>query len=105
MSVIISAIAAPDLSANFLDKEHVYTAGKAVLWAAALGPARAARAALVARPLTPPGGVRSATCRIPEPTCRGGLWLRLLTILTIILRTYQQIPIKNNIMSEMVCDD
>jgi hypothetical protein len=44
----------------------VYTAGEAIVWAAALGPACAARADLVARPLTPLGGVRSATCRIAE---------------------------------------
>jgi hypothetical protein len=38
------------------------TASEATMWAAALGPAFAARAALVAIPLTPsppPGGVRS----------------------------------------------
>ena len=45
----------------------MYTAGEAIVLAAALGPACAARAALVARPMTPPpGGVRSATCRIVE---------------------------------------
>jgi hypothetical protein len=48
----------------------VYTAGEAIVWAAALGPACAVRAALVAKPLTPPppppGGVRSAICRIAE---------------------------------------
>ena len=48
------AISASDLSAAFLDKEHVYTAGEAIFWAAALGPESAARAALVARPLTYP---------------------------------------------------
>ena len=47
-------------------KQHVYTAGEANVWAAALGPACAARADLVARPLTPPGVVRSAICRIVE---------------------------------------
>jgi hypothetical protein len=36
-TVIISAIAAPDLSAAFLGKENVLTAGEAILWAAALG--------------------------------------------------------------------
>ena len=36
------------------------------MWAVALGPACAARAALVARPLTPSGGLRSAICRIAE---------------------------------------
>ena len=36
------------------------------MWAAALGPACAARAALVTRPLTPSGGLRSAICRIAE---------------------------------------
>jgi hypothetical protein len=47
----------PDLSAAFLDKEHVFTAGEAILRAANL----------VARPLTPPpGGVRSAIRRIAE---------------------------------------
>jgi hypothetical protein len=40
----------------FLDKKHVHTTEGAILWAAALGPACAARAALVARSLTP-GGV------------------------------------------------
>jgi hypothetical protein len=53
-AVIIDAIAAPDLSAAFLGKEHVYTAGEAVVWTAALGHISAARAALVARSLTPP---------------------------------------------------
>ena len=56
----------PDLSAAFLGKEHVYTAGEAIVWAAALGPACAIRAALVTRPLTPSGGVRSVFCRIAE---------------------------------------
>jgi hypothetical protein len=65
-AVIIAAIAASDLSAVFLGKQHVYTAGEAIVWAAALGPACAARAALVARPLTPPGGLCSAICRIVE---------------------------------------
>ena len=63
-AVIIAAIAAPDLSAAFLGKERVYTAGEAIVWAAALGSECAARAALVARPLTLPGGVGSAICRI-----------------------------------------
>jgi hypothetical protein len=54
------------MSAAFLGKEHVYTAGEAIAWAAALGPACAARAALVTRPLTPAGSVRSAICRIVE---------------------------------------
>ena len=36
------------------------------MWAAALGPACAIRAALVTRPLTPSGGVRSVICRIVE---------------------------------------
>jgi hypothetical protein len=45
-AVIIEAIAAPDLSGAFLGKEHVYTACEAIVWAAALGPACAARAAL-----------------------------------------------------------
>ena len=44
----------------------MYTAGEAIVWAAALGPACAARADLVARPLTPPGGARSAIYRIVE---------------------------------------
>jgi hypothetical protein len=44
---------ASDLSAAFLGKQHVCTAGEVVVWAAALGPACAARAALMARPLTP----------------------------------------------------
>jgi hypothetical protein len=56
----------PDLSAAFLGKRHVYSAGEAIAWAAALGPAPAARAALVAKTLTPPGGVKSAICRIAE---------------------------------------
>jgi|AntAceMinimDraft_5_1070358.scaffolds.fasta_scaffold105706_1 hypothetical protein len=54
---------------GFLGKEHVYTAGEAIVLAVALGPACAARAAMVARPLTPlpfPGGERSAICRIAE---------------------------------------
>ena len=37
-----------------------------ILRAAALGPASAARAALVAKPLAPFGGVRSAICQIAE---------------------------------------
>ena len=53
-AVIIAAISASDLSAAFLEKQHVYTAGEAIVWAAALGPACAARAALVAKPVTPP---------------------------------------------------
>jgi hypothetical protein len=65
-AVIIEAIAAPDLSAAFLGKEHVYTAGEAIVWAAALGPACAARAALLTGRLAPSGGVRSAICRIAE---------------------------------------
>jgi hypothetical protein len=65
-AAIIAAILASDLSAALLDKEKVYTADEATLWAAALGPACAARADLVARPLTPLGGVRSAICRIAE---------------------------------------
>jgi hypothetical protein len=44
----------------------MYTVDEAILWAAALGPACPARAALVARPLNPTGGVRSAICRIVE---------------------------------------
>jgi len=44
----------------------VYTAGEATLWAAALGPVCAARATLLARPLTSPGGDFSAICRIVE---------------------------------------
>ena len=65
-AVIIEGISAPNLSTAFLGKQHVYTAGEAIVWAAALGPACAARAALVAKPVTPPGGVRSAICRIAE---------------------------------------
>jgi hypothetical protein len=42
----------------------MYTAAEAIVWAAALGPECAARAALVARPLTPPSGVRSVIIRI-----------------------------------------
>jgi hypothetical protein len=38
-AVLIEAIAAPDLSAVFLGKEHVHTADEAIVWAAALGPA------------------------------------------------------------------
>jgi hypothetical protein len=49
-----------------LGEERVFTAGEAIVWAAALGPSCAARAALVARPLTPPGGLRCAIRRIVE---------------------------------------
>jgi len=49
-----------------LGKERVFTAGEAIVWAAVLGPECAARAALVARPLTPPGGECRAICRIAE---------------------------------------
>ena len=49
-----------------MGEENAQTAGEATVWAAALGPACAARAALVTRPLTPSGGVRSAMCRIAE---------------------------------------
>jgi hypothetical protein len=52
-AVIIEGISAPDLRAAFLGKQHVYTAGEAIVWAAALGPASAARAALVAKTFTP----------------------------------------------------
>jgi hypothetical protein len=52
--VIIATTAAPDLSAAFLGKEHVYMAGEAISWVAALGPVCAAQAALVARPFSPP---------------------------------------------------
>jgi hypothetical protein len=65
-AVIIEGISASDLSAAFLGKQHVYTAGETIEWAASLGPACAARAALVAKPLTPRGGIRSAICRISE---------------------------------------
>ena len=44
----------------------MYIAGEAIFWAAALGLAWAARAAMVARPLNPPGGLRGVTCRIVE---------------------------------------
>jgi hypothetical protein len=44
----------------------VYTAGKAIVWAAALGLACAARAALLAKPLIPLGGMCSVICRIVE---------------------------------------
>ena len=44
----------------------MYTAGEAIVRMAALELECVARAALVARPLTPPGGVRSAICRIAE---------------------------------------
>ena len=54
------------LSAAFLGEENAQTAGEAIVWDAALGPACAARAALVTRPLTPSGGLRSAICRIAE---------------------------------------
>jgi hypothetical protein len=37
----------------FLGKEHMYTTGEAIVWSAALGLKCAARAALVARTLTP----------------------------------------------------
>jgi hypothetical protein len=67
-AVIIAAIAASDLSAAFLDKEHVYTAGKAIVRAAErcpgacmCGPGRPG-----GETLDPPGGARSATCRIVE---------------------------------------
>jgi hypothetical protein len=36
-AAIIAAVAAPDLSEAFLDKEHVYTTDEVILWAAALG--------------------------------------------------------------------
>ena len=49
---MIEAIAATDLSTAFLGKESMYTAGEAIVWAAALGLECAARATLVARPLT-----------------------------------------------------
>jgi hypothetical protein len=42
-----------------LGKEHVYNAGETIVWAAALGPACEARAALVTRLLAPYGVVRS----------------------------------------------
>jgi hypothetical protein len=57
---------APDLSAAFLGKQHVYTAGEAIVRAHALGPACAAWAVLVAKPLAPSGGVRSAIRRIAK---------------------------------------
>jgi hypothetical protein len=44
----------------------MYTAGEAIVWAAVLGPACAAQAALVVKPSTLPGGVRSAICRIAD---------------------------------------
>jgi hypothetical protein len=53
-AVITEGILASDLSAAFLGKQHAYTAGEAIEWAAALGPTCAALAALVAKPLTPP---------------------------------------------------
>jgi hypothetical protein len=53
-AVIIATTAALDLSAAFLGKEHVHIAGEAILWAAALGPVCAGRAALVAKPFSPP---------------------------------------------------
>jgi len=52
-AVIIAAIAASDMSVAFLGKENVYTAGEAMVWAAALGPEFDDRAALLARPLAP----------------------------------------------------
>jgi hypothetical protein len=45
-------ISAPDLRAALLGKEHVHTAGEAIVWAAALRPACAARAALLEKLLT-----------------------------------------------------
>jgi hypothetical protein len=45
---MIETISAADLIAAFLGKQHMYTAGEAIVWAAALGPARAAWAAFVA---------------------------------------------------------
>jgi hypothetical protein len=56
----------PGVIAVFLDTEHVYTAGGDIFWAAALGPACAARAVLVARLPTPPSCARSIICRIAE---------------------------------------
>ena len=49
-AVIIEAIAVSDLRAAFLGKVHMYTAGEAIVWTAALGLECAARAVLVARP-------------------------------------------------------
>ena len=63
-AVIIEGVSARDLSAAFLSKQHVYTMGEAIVWAAALGPACAARTVLVAKPLTPLGGMSSFICRI-----------------------------------------
>ena len=51
-AAIIAAIPAPDLGVAFLGKVHAYTVGEAIVWAAALGSVCAARATLVARPLT-----------------------------------------------------
>jgi hypothetical protein len=65
-AVIIEALSAPDLSAAFLGKQHVYTAGEAIVRTYALGPACAAWAVLVAKPLAPSGGVRSVIRRIAE---------------------------------------
>jgi hypothetical protein len=64
--VIIAVIGASDLSAAFLGKELVCTAGEAIVWIAAPGPECSARATLVARLLKPRCGVRSAICRIAE---------------------------------------
>jgi hypothetical protein len=44
----------------------MHTAGEAIVLAAALGPKCAARPALVARPLAPSSGVRSAICQINQ---------------------------------------
>jgi hypothetical protein len=65
-AAIIEVISALDLSAAFLGKQHVHTAGEAIVWATALRPACAARAVLVAKPSTLPGGVRSVIGRIFE---------------------------------------
>jgi hypothetical protein len=53
-AVIIAVILASDLNAIFLGKENVYSAGESNVLDVALGPACAARAALVAKALTPP---------------------------------------------------
>jgi hypothetical protein len=53
-AAIIDAFATSDLSAAFLGKENMYTAGEAIVLAAALGPACATRAPLVPRISTPP---------------------------------------------------
>jgi hypothetical protein len=54
----------------------MYTAGEAIVRMAALELECVARAALVARPLTPPGGVRSVICQIDLYALQGHIQVR-----------------------------